>query len=256
MPVADLSHSVERWCNEPLPGEPYVIGAERTLVAATSSATVLIFCSGLTASNQRTRCRYAYRREILQRAIRQLLVQTRVDGQHAGITQQQRVAVRRRARHQFRPDDAAGAAAVIHDNLLAERLLQFQRNNTAHDVRAATGRLRHNKAHRFSGVGLRYNHGGSDPAGTNEVDEVLFHHSLEHLGRETRVFFGIIQELYRVCKAGAKVQINVPHPRHDHFMGDPPHVRAITPPLLAMFSKKENERWKKWGALILRWQST
>lgn len=79
-------------------------------------------------------------------------------------------------------------------NQLAERLLQFQRNNTAHDVRAATGRLRHNKAHRFSGVGLRYNHGGSDPAGTNEVDEVLFHHSLEHWGRETRVFFGIIQE--------------------------------------------------------------
>ena len=72
--------------------------------------------------------------------------------------------------------------------------------------------------------------------GTNEVDEAIFNHSLEHLGRETKVFFGIIQELYRVCKPGAKVHINVPHPRHDHFIGDPTHVRVITPPLLAGFA--------------------
>lgn len=84
--------------------------------------------------------------------------------------------------------------------------------------------------------------------GTNEVDEIVLHHALEHLGRDTQVFFGIIKELYRVCKPGAKIQIHVPHPRHDHFIGDPTHVRVITPSLLAMFSKKENERWKQMGA--------
>ena len=84
--------------------------------------------------------------------------------------------------------------------------------------------------------------------GTNEVDEVLFNHSLEHLGQQTDTFLGIIKELYRVCKAGATVQINVPHPRHDNFIGDPTHVRAVTPEMLALFSKRANLYWKETGA--------
>jgi len=86
------------------------------------------------------------------------------------------------------------------------------------------------------------------PFGTNEVDEVLFNHSLEHVGGETEVFFRVIKELYRICKPGAKIQINVPHPRHDNFIGDPTHVRVITPQLLELFDKKLNLHWKKVGA--------
>jgi hypothetical protein len=81
--------------------------------------------------------------------------------------------------------------------------------------------------------------------GTNEADEVLFNHSLEHLGQQTDTFLQIMKELYRVCKGGAIVQINVPHPRHDDFLGDPTHVRVLTPELLTLFSKKANLYWKK-----------
>lgn len=83
--------------------------------------------------------------------------------------------------------------------------------------------------------------------GTDEAEEVLFNHSLEHLGQQAGTFLQMIQELYRVCKPGAFVQINVPHPRHDNFLGDPTHVRVITPETLMMFSKKANLHWKEAG---------
>ena len=78
----------------------------------------------------------------------------------------------------------------------------------------------------------------------NEIDEVFFIHSLEHMGADANVFFAIIKELYRVCKPGAIINIKVPHPRHDDFINDPTHVRIITPELFSLFSKKENIRWK------------
>ena len=70
------------------------------------------------------------------------------------------------------------------------------------------------------------------------AEQVLFSHSLEHLGRDPRTFLGIIKELYRVCRDGAQVQIVVPHPRHDHFIHDPTHVRAITPGMLELFDRR------------------
>ena len=48
--------------------------------------------------------------------------------------------------------------------------------------------------------------------------------------------------------AGAKLLINVPHPRHDHFLGDPTHVRVINPMVLSLFSKKRNLYWKEINA--------
>jgi predicted SAM-dependent methyltransferase len=81
----------------------------------------------------------------------------------------------------------------------------------------------------------------------NSVDEVLFNHSLEHMGQDSRIFLGIMKELYRVSKNNAVIQINVPHPRHDHFINDPTHVRIITPELLNLFNKQFNDEWKKLG---------
>lgn len=86
------------------------------------------------------------------------------------------------------------------------------------------------------------------PFATNVADEVIFNHSLEHMGEDTDTFLEIIKELYRICKPGATVQINVPHPRHDNYIGDPTHVRIITPQLLSLFSKKLNYHWQKVGA--------
>ncbi|MFO1318573.1 MAG: hypothetical protein U1F52_03070 [Burkholderiales bacterium] len=80
------------------------------------------------------------------------------------------------------------------------------------------------------------------------ADEVLFHHSLEHLGQSTPVFLGLMRELYRICRDGAEVQINVPHPRHDFFIGDPTHVRAITPQSLSLFDRALNDEWQRTGS--------
>tara|TARA_B100001769_G_scaffold234448_1_gene198340 strand:- start:4361 stop:4918 length:558 start_codon:yes stop_codon:yes gene_type:complete len=86
------------------------------------------------------------------------------------------------------------------------------------------------------------------PFKNSEVNEVLFNHSLEHIGADTDVFLNIMKELYRVCNADAKIQINVPHPRHDNFINDPTHVRIITPETFALFSKKNNALWKEMNA--------
>jgi SAM-dependent methyltransferase len=68
----------------------------------------------------------------------------------------------------------------------------------------------------------------------DSVDEVLMHHVLEHLGRDTATYFGIMRELYRVCRHDARLRIVVPHPRHDLFLNDPTHVRPVTPESLQL----------------------
>jgi hypothetical protein len=82
----------------------------------------------------------------------------------------------------------------------------------------------------------------------NSVDEIVLHHVMEHLGETTAKYFGVIKELWRVCSNGARIDITVPHPRHDDFLGDPTHVRPITVPGLQLFSRKMNEQWIAQGA--------
>lgn len=86
------------------------------------------------------------------------------------------------------------------------------------------------------------------PWANDSVDRVVFNHSLEHLGQASRTFLGMMQELYRVCRDRAEVEIVVPHPRSDDFLGDPTHVRAITPNLLSLFDRELNDRWRAMGA--------
>ena len=66
------------------------------------------------------------------------------------------------------------------------------------------------------------------PWETNSVEEVVLRHVLEHLGQATDVYKQIIQELYRVCAPGAIVHIEVPHPFHPDYIGDPTHCRPVT----------------------------
>ncbi len=82
----------------------------------------------------------------------------------------------------------------------------------------------------------------------NSAEEVVLCHVLEHLGQTPAAFIGIMKELYRVCAPGALVRIFVPHPRHDEFLGDPTHVRAVTPHMLNLFSRRLNLEWSKMGA--------
>lgn len=85
------------------------------------------------------------------------------------------------------------------------------------------------------------------PFDDDSVDEVVANHVLEHVGADPQVFLGVMQELYRVCRPGALLRIAVPHPRHDNFLSDPTHVRAITPMTMQLFSKANCLEWKRLG---------
>ena len=83
------------------------------------------------------------------------------------------------------------------------------------------------------------------PYADSSAEAVVMNHVLEHLGADTATFLSIVKELYRVCKPDATVRINVPHPRHDNFIGDPTHVRVISPQVLSLFSKRLNREWEQ-----------
>lgn len=51
------------------------------------------------------------------------------------------------------------------------------------------------------------------------AEEVRFVHSLEHMGADPKVFLAMMQQLYRVAADGCLVRIDVPHRRHDNFIG-------------------------------------
>lgn len=76
------------------------------------------------------------------------------------------------------------------------------------------------------------------PFDNDSVDEIIAHHILEHIGEN---FLLLMQEIYRVCKDGAIIDIEVPHHRHENYFGDPTHVRPITVEMLKKFSKKYND---------------
>jgi predicted SAM-dependent methyltransferase len=85
------------------------------------------------------------------------------------------------------------------------------------------------------------------PWETGSIEEAHFIHSMEHMAGDTDTYLDIIKELYRVCRPGARVVIHVPHPRHDNFLGDPTHVRAVTPQSLTLFDKQKNDEWVAGG---------
>jgi SAM-dependent methyltransferase len=82
------------------------------------------------------------------------------------------------------------------------------------------------------------------PFDDNTVETVVAHHVLEHLGEG---YFHCLQEIYRVCKHGAIVDIHVPHHRHDSFAADPTHRRPITIIGMRLFSKKFNKLSREQG---------
>ncbi len=89
----------------------------------------------------------------LLRVVGHLAVQRLVDAVRAHGAHQQRVAVRRRLGHDVGADVAAGAGAVLHDELLAEGLGQFGRQRARQDVGGAAGGEGHHDAHRLGGPG-------------------------------------------------------------------------------------------------------
>ena len=56
-----------------------------------------------------------------------------------------------------------------------------------------------------------------------------------------------MREIYRISSNGAIIDIRVPHPRHDHYLADPTHVRPITRLGLELYDKELNKQWKDRG---------
>jgi predicted SAM-dependent methyltransferase len=83
------------------------------------------------------------------------------------------------------------------------------------------------------------------PFDDNCAEEVVMSHVLEHLGETSQTYLAIIKELYRICRNGARIEIKVPHPRHDEFANDPTHVRAILAEQFQLFSKAANKKWQE-----------
>lgn len=76
------------------------------------------------------------------------------------------------------------------------------------------------------------------PFDNSSVEVVVAHHIFEHLGDG---FFHCLQELYRVCRHGALIDVRVPHPNHESFLADPTHRRPITVMTMKLFSQKFND---------------
>ncbi|QGJ68963.1 Hypothetical protein PBC10988_6280 [Planctomycetales bacterium 10988] len=86
------------------------------------------------------------------------------------------------------------------------------------------------------------------PWPSQSVQEIVMNHVLEHLGQRTETYLQIFQEMYRICRANARIVIRVPHPRHDFYLSDPTHVRPITELGLQLFSLEKNRLWQQQGA--------
>jgi predicted SAM-dependent methyltransferase len=78
---------------------------------------------------------------------------------------------------------------------------------------------------------------------SDSFDVVLMKHVLEHVGADFPTFKAVMQELYRILKPGGKLEIHVPHVRHDSYWADPTHVRAFLPLTFTMMSKAKNREW-------------
>jgi predicted SAM-dependent methyltransferase len=76
------------------------------------------------------------------------------------------------------------------------------------------------------------------PFEDNSVDKVVAHHILDRLGDG---FFHCMKELYRVCKNGATIDVQVTYPRHDNFYADPTIKRGITLEGMWLLSKKYSD---------------
>ena len=70
-----------------------------------------------------------------------------------GISKQQRIAIRRRTRHQLGADDAARARTIVDHHLLPQHLRQAAGGDARHDVGRAAYGDRHDQADWALGIG-------------------------------------------------------------------------------------------------------
>ena len=94
------------------------------------------------------------RREVADEIEAERFIERRIDHLR-GTSQEQRVAIRRRARRRIGPDVASGTWPVLDDELLSESLRQPLTDQARDDVRRPAGSEGNNDAHRSRRIGLR-----------------------------------------------------------------------------------------------------
>jgi len=77
------------------------------------------------------------------------------------------------------------------------------------------------------------------PFKDDAIDEVLAIHVVEHLPNTIRV----MEEMFRITRAGAVVTIEVPHYKHSNAYKDPTHVRFFTEESFDYFGKDERSSY-------------
>ena len=75
------------------------------------------------------------------------------------------------------------------------------------------------------------------PFKTGSITEIRMDSVLEHISIDPRIFFSVLQELYRICADGAVISILCPHPFHRWQIVDFTHQRAIDIEGIEMLSK-------------------
>ena len=80
------------------------------------------------------------------------------------------------------------------------------------------------------------------PFQSNSVDEIRMKSVLEHFPLESKKFFKLIKEIYRICANKAKIYIECPHPFHRWQVVDFTHQKAIHIEGLQMLDKEYCEK--------------
>ena len=78
----------------------------------------------------------------------------------------------------------------------------------------------------------------------NTVTDIKAYHIMEHLD-----IFHTVKEMYRVCCKNAVIDVQVPHPRHDYFLGDPGHCTPITLESMKRFDQSIESGLMNYGSL-------
>ncbi|MEO6409478.1 MAG: hypothetical protein ABIO45_12095 [Burkholderiaceae bacterium] len=96
---------------------------------------------------------FDHRREGFDGVVRRALHRRGRDRQVAGDAEQQRVAVRRRARHRGGGDGAGRAGPIFDDDRLAKPVREPEGDLAQRSIGSAAGRQSQDDAHRPSGIG-------------------------------------------------------------------------------------------------------
>ena len=70
----------------------------------------------------------------------------------------------------------------------------------------------------------------------NSVDLIRAYQVMEHFVYHDWV--SVLKEMYRCCRDGALIAIEIPDPRHEEYFGDPDHKIAIVPSAYMMLDKE------------------